>query len=45
VFPFYAGNARPTFVLVDAAGVVKNRAVGYDRERGLEVPGWKWSGK
>ena len=45
VFPFYAGNARPTFVQVDAAGAVKSRIVGYDRERGLEVPGWKWSGK
>ncbi len=45
VFPFYGGNARPTFVIVDAAGVVKNRVVGYDRDRGLEVAGWKWSGK
>ena len=43
VFPFYAGNARPTFVQVDADGFVRSRIVGYDRERGLEVPGWTWS--
>jgi thiol-disulfide isomerase/thioredoxin len=42
VFQAYGVSATPTFVLVDAAGVVQAYQRGYSAEQGLQVDGWKY---
>ena len=43
-FQDYGVSATPTFVMLDAQGVVQAYQRGYDAERGLEVEGWKYPG-
>jgi hypothetical protein len=38
-------SGTPTFVLVDANGIVSSYSVGYSPAKGLGVPGWTWSGR
>jgi thiol-disulfide isomerase/thioredoxin len=44
-FSAYAVSGTPTFVLVDDAHRVQSYAVGYQRSRGLALPGWRWDGR
>jgi thiol-disulfide isomerase/thioredoxin len=44
-FGSYAVSGTPTFVLIDGARKVQSYAVGYQRGRGLGVPGWRWDGR
>lgn len=41
-FVAYKVRATPTLILVDAAGVVRHRHVGYRTDKGLQIEGWKW---
>ena len=43
-FLAYGVSGTPTFVLVDAAGIVGSYSVGYSPGKGLGVHGWTWSG-
>jgi len=42
-FQSYGVSGTPTFVLVDADGIVRHVQTGYPRE-GLRVEGWHWEG-
>lgn len=42
-FQRYGVSGTPTFVLVDAEGVIRHYQRGYRPASGLEVPGWEWS--
>jgi thiol-disulfide isomerase/thioredoxin len=42
-FIAYGVSGTPTMVLIDAAGVVRYRQVGYSPRDGLKVEGWRWS--
>jgi thiol-disulfide isomerase/thioredoxin len=44
-FLAYGVSGTPTFVLVDANGIVSSYSVGYSPAKGLGVPGWTWSGR
>jgi thiol-disulfide isomerase/thioredoxin len=44
-FEAYAVSGTPTFVLVDAEHRVQSYSVGYSRERGLQIEGWRWNGR
>jgi thiol-disulfide isomerase/thioredoxin len=44
-FTSYAVSGTPTFVLVDGANRVQSYTVGYQRGRGLDLPGWRWDGR
>jgi thiol-disulfide isomerase/thioredoxin len=44
-FLAYGVSGTPTFVLVDAGGIVSSYSVGYSPGKGLGVPGWTWSGR
>ena len=35
-------RGTPTFILVDAAGVIRHRQTGYGAKDGLKIPGWTW---
>jgi thiol-disulfide isomerase/thioredoxin len=35
-------RGTPTFILVDATGVIRHRQTGYDDKKGLMIPGWTW---
>lgn len=41
-FQAFAVSGTPTFVLVDAAGVVQHAWTGYALNKGLQVEGWSW---
>jgi thiol-disulfide isomerase/thioredoxin len=43
-FRNYGVSGMPTFVLVDADGVVRHYQAGYTVQKGLQVDGWKWQG-
>jgi thiol-disulfide isomerase/thioredoxin len=43
-FRGYGVSGTPTFVLVDARGVVESYSSGYGPTKGLGVPGWRWAG-
>lgn len=42
-FLSYGVSGMPTFVLVDANGVVQAYATGYNAKKGLAIDGWEWS--
>ena len=44
-FLAYGVSGTPTFVLVDAQGIVSSYSVGYSPAKGLGVEGWTWSGR
>jgi thiol-disulfide isomerase/thioredoxin len=44
-FEAYAVSGTPTFVLVDGEHRVASYTVGYTRDRGLGIDGWRWSGR
>jgi thiol-disulfide isomerase/thioredoxin len=44
-FVAYGVSGTPTFVLVDAGGTVQATWSGYQRDQGLNIPGWKWAGR
>jgi thiol-disulfide isomerase/thioredoxin len=44
-FVAFGVSGTPTFVLLDAAGVVQATWSGYRRDEGLQIPGWTWSGR
>jgi thiol-disulfide isomerase/thioredoxin len=44
-FSGYAVSGTPTFVLIDGSHRVQSYSVGYQRSRGLGVPGWRWDGR
>lgn len=35
-------RGTPTFILVDATGVIRHRQTGYGKKHGLKFPGWTW---
>ncbi len=35
-------RGTPTFILVDATGVIRHRQTGYGKKDGLTIPGWTW---
>ncbi len=41
-FQAYGVSGTPTFVLVDADGVVRHYHTGYNAQRGLEIDGWDY---
>src|SRR6185436_10849572 len=41
-FQAYAVSGTPTFVLIDAGGVVQNVWTGYTVAQGLPIEGWSW---
>jgi thiol-disulfide isomerase/thioredoxin len=43
-FEAYAVSGTPTFVLVNAEHRVASYTVGYTRDRGLGIEGWRWNG-
>jgi thiol-disulfide isomerase/thioredoxin len=44
-FAGFGVSGTPTFVLVDDARLVRGHAVGYSRDRGLPLDGWRWDGR
>jgi thiol-disulfide isomerase/thioredoxin len=44
-FMSYGVSGTPTFVLVDEKGDVVWTQVGYKSDKGLDFPGWTWSGR
>jgi thiol-disulfide isomerase/thioredoxin len=42
-FLAYGVSGTPTFVLVDAQGIVSSYSVGYSPSTGLGVQGWRWA--
>jgi len=42
-FQAYGVSGTPSFVLLDADGIVQYTQTGYRRQEGLRVEGWKWS--
>jgi len=42
-FLAYGVSGTPTFVLVDAQGIVSSYSVGYSPGKGLGIEGWTWS--
>src|SRR5262249_48046143 len=44
-FLAYGVSGMPTFVLVDAKGIVRGYATGYSPAKGLALDGWRWSGR
>jgi thiol-disulfide isomerase/thioredoxin len=44
-FLAYGVSGTPTFVLVDAGGIVSSYSVGYSPAKGLGVQSWTWSGR
>jgi thiol-disulfide isomerase/thioredoxin len=43
-FQSYGVSGTPTFVLVDAQGVVRHYKTGYKKADGLGIDGWHWGG-
>ena len=41
-FVAYGVSGTPTFVLIDAQGVVREYVTGYQLDKGLPFAGWKW---
>jgi thiol-disulfide isomerase/thioredoxin len=41
-FQRFGVSGTPTFVLLDAAGIVRHYGAGYDAAKGLGVEGWQW---
>ena len=41
-FQSYGVSGLPTFVYVDAQGIVRHVQSGYTRQMGLQIDGWKW---
>ncbi len=41
-FQEYGVSGTPTFVWVDAGGIVRHASTGYDRKKGLQIDGWLW---
>jgi thiol-disulfide isomerase/thioredoxin len=41
-FQAYGVSGTPTFVLVDADGVVRHYGTGYNPSKGLEIQGWDY---
>jgi thiol-disulfide isomerase/thioredoxin len=44
-FATHGVSGTPTFVLVDDKGVVRGYQTGYLAAKGLDLPGWSWSGR
>jgi thiol-disulfide isomerase/thioredoxin len=44
-FQNYGVSGTPTFVLVDAAGIVRHYKTGYNAKLGLGIGDWKWEKK
>lgn len=41
-FQEYGVSGTPSFVWVDAGGIVRHSSTGYDRKKGLPIDGWRW---
>lgn len=44
-FHHFGVSGTPTFVLIDAAGIVRHLQVGYDPRKGIGIAGWSWAGR
>ena len=44
-FQTYGVSGTPSFVLIGKDGKIRDSAVGYTAEKGLDLPGWSWSEK
>ena len=42
-FQSFGVSGTPTLLLVDPAGVIRHRQVGYTTEKGVTVEGWRWT--
>jgi thiol-disulfide isomerase/thioredoxin len=44
-FQRYGVSGTPTFVLLDAEGIVRHYQTGYNAKDGLRIEGWQWGGQ